>query len=100
MNIKDGLRSAAIVSSAWGGLMIEAADRIEELEAQLAEWNKHDAAEEPSELYFNEVYGIGSMRDQYRIAELEAQLAEAQKEIDRYEKALRSSMWKAIGDKS
>ena len=44
------------------------------LQAKLDQWNKHEAAEEPAELYFNEVYGIGSMRDQYKIAELQEQV--------------------------
>ena len=35
-------------------------------------WLKHKSAEDPGELYFNEVTGIGAMADQYRIAELEA----------------------------
>jgi hypothetical protein len=39
-------------------------------------WEKHMSAEEPGELYWNEVTGIGSMHDQYKIAELEAKLTE------------------------
>lgn len=37
-------------------------------------WEKHMSAEEPSELYWNEVTGIGSMHDHYKITELESSL--------------------------
>ena len=40
--LNTDLRSAAYVSTTWGGLMNEAADRISELQAQLA--NEHEAA--------------------------------------------------------
>ena len=39
-------------------------------------WVKHMSAEEPAELYWNEVYGLGSMNDAYKIAELETTIEE------------------------
>jgi len=42
-----------------------------------ADWSKHKSAEEPGELYFNEVTGIGAMSDQCRIAELEGEVKQA-----------------------
>lgn len=39
-------------------------------------WKKHKSAEEPGDLYWNEVTGIGSMQDQYRISELEDRIFE------------------------
>ena len=73
---------------------------VKELQAKPDQWNKHDTAEEPSELYFNEVYGIGSMRDQYKIAELQEQVERVRGKADSWEHSLVSELnydyWNAI----
>lgn len=48
--------------------------RIAELEAHIIATDKHQTAEEPGELCFNEVTGLHAEADLYRIAELEAAL--------------------------
>ena len=68
------LRDLTVINDRNVVLYLKEAAKAEELQAKLDQWNKHEAAEEPAELYFNEVYGIGSMRDQYKIAELQEQV--------------------------
>jgi hypothetical protein len=51
-------------------LLDQSADAIESLLKEDTTWQKHLSAEKPSELYFNEVTGIGNCNDLERINEL------------------------------
>ena len=56
------------------GARYNAEQRIKELKAHIIATDKHQTAEEPGDLCFNEVTGLHAEADLYRITELEARI--------------------------